>query len=186
MSVVAAGPLAAVSALVGLAGVAKVARPDRTAQALGAAGIGLSSTVAQVAGRLIGVAEVGLAVAAIALGSRPVALLVAATYVAFAAFTLRLIARTDGQADCGCFGASHEPATRVHVALNLGAAALAVFAAADPPGSIRAVLAHQPLAGVPFVALVVLCTWLGHACFTLLTDLGDAVHEGGSTAESAR
>ena len=55
-------------------------------------------------------------------------------------------------------GASDEPATGAHVALNACAAiAAAVAAFAARPG---AVVADQPLAGVPFVALVLLAAAL--------------------------
>lgn len=128
--------------------------------------------------RVIGAGEIVVAVAAIGFGSRPLALLVFAAYLAFAAFTLRLIARSDGQADCGCFGADEAPATHLHVALDLGAASFAALAALAPPGSIGSVLADQPLSGVPFLALVALCTWLGYLSYTVLPSLAVARNDG--------
>lgn len=167
MSTVVAGPFLAIAALLLVAGLAKVARPGPTARAMGNAGLPATPLGA----RLIGVAEVLIAAAAIVLGARPLALLVFAAYLLFAAFTIRLIARTGGTADCGCFGADEAPATQQHVALDLGAAAIAAFAALAPPGTIGSVLADQPLHGVPFVALVGMCTWLGFVSFTLLPAL---------------
>ena len=170
MSSAAAGPFAAVALLLVIAGVAKLARPRATVAALAAAGFRAHPLV----GRAIGVGEIALAAAAVLSGSRPLALVVAAVYLAFAAFTIRIIARSGGKADCGCFGAAQAPATNAHVALNLGAAAIAATAAAFPPGTLASVLGDQPLAGVPFVALVLLCTWLGLTAYTLLPDLHEA------------
>ena len=170
MSSATAGPLLALCVLLAGAGVGKVVRPMATVRALAAGGLPGSGAAA----RLLGVAEITIAVLAAVTGSRSAALVVAATYLGFAAFTLRLIARSDGQADCGCFGADEAAATNGHVALDLGAAALAGLAAAAPPGSLGTVLAHQPLAGGPFVALVGLCTWLGYVAYTVLPRLGEA------------
>ncbi|MEJ7584217.1 MAG: MauE/DoxX family redox-associated membrane protein [Acidimicrobiales bacterium] len=178
MSTIAAGPLLAVAGLVAAAGAAKVVRPGPTARALRSAGLPGSPAL----GRVLGGVELVVAVAAIATGSRPTALVVVATYLAFAAFSLRLIARQGPDADCGCFGQESSPVTSLHVALNLGAAGLAAWAAVSPPGRVTAVLADQPLAGVPFVALALLAVWSGYAAFALLPQLGPpAVGSTGST-----
>jgi len=167
MSSVVAGPFFVVSGLVGLAGAAKVLRPGGTARALRAAGLPGSPGL----GRLVGAGELALAAAAIAIGSRSLALVVGAAYLGFATFTLRLIARQGGTADCGCFGQSSSPATSLHVALNLAAAGVATTAAVAPPGPIGSVLAGQPVGGIPLLALVGLAIWLAFGAFTLLPEV---------------
>jgi len=167
MSSVVAGPFFAAAALLGLAAVVKLLRPDGTVRALRAADLPAAPPLA----RGLGAVELVVAVAALATGSRPAALLVVASYLAFAAFTMRLVARRGGTADCGCFGASSTPASTLHVALNLAVAATAALAAAAPPGGMAGVVADQPLAGVPFLTLSALCTWLAYLAFTLLPEV---------------
>ncbi len=181
MSSVVAGPFFAVAALLGVAGLVKLVRPSGTVRALHEADLAGSPLVA----RALGALEVSVATAALVLGSRPMALLVVASYLAFAAFTMRLIARQGGAAGCGCFGESETPASTLHAALNLAMAATAALAAVAPPGGLPGVVAGQPLGGVPFPLLVALCTWLAYVAFTALPDLVAAVADGGGPDERA-
>jgi hypothetical protein len=168
-----AGPFYAVAALLAVAGLAKLARPSATAEALRRIGVPASA----LAGRFVGALEVAAAVAAVAVGSRATAVVVAGCYLAFAGFTARLLVGGQDE-DCGCFGDSATPASRLHIALNLGAALVAGVAAADPPGRITEVVAAQPLLGVPFVALAALCTWVAYVAFTLLPEVERAAATG--------
>jgi hypothetical protein len=68
----------------------------------------------------------------------------------------RLRTRAPGT-PCGCLG-SNATTTRAHVVVNLVAAFVAVAAAFG--GSPVARIAHQPLAGTPFVVLVACAAWL--------------------------
>lgn len=173
-----AGPFYAVAALLAVAGLAKLARPSATVDALRRAGLPAPAPI----GRLVGALEVAAAAAAMALGSRTAAIVVAACYLAFAGFTARLVV-SGRHEDCGCFGGASTPATRLHVALNLGAVIVAGVAAADPPGSIPEVVAAQPLLGVPFAALAGLCTWVAYVAFTLLPEVEQAAATGRSTPD---
>ncbi len=173
-----AGPFYAVAALLAVAGLAKLARPLATADALRRAGLPGSPLV----GRLVGAVELAAATVAVLAGSAATAIAVAGCYLGFAAFTARLVAGGQDE-DCGCFGAAPTPASRLHVVLNLGAAVVAGVAAADPPGGISEVVAAQPLLGVPFVALAALCTWVAYVAFTLLPDVERAAADGRRTPD---
>ena len=123
----AAGPFFVVATLLGVAGVAKLRRPVPTATAMRAAGLPGSPALA----RALGAVEVAVAVLALVFGGVSTALVVAAAYVGFASVSIRLMARP-AAAGCGCFGDESTPVTNLHVALNLGAAALAALAALSP------------------------------------------------------
>jgi hypothetical protein len=170
-----AGPFFAAVALLGAAGLAKVLRPLSTAKALRSAGIPARPGW----GRLLGVAELAVAAIALFVGGPVAALLVAAFYLGFAAFTARLLILAN-DTSCGCFGDEEAPASPIHVALTLTAAAAAALAVGFPPGSLPSFLADQPWGGVPFLALTALLAWLGFITLTLLPELRAA-----STSERA-
>lgn len=159
-----AGPVVVVSALLALAGALKIAQPGSTAGALRA--LRLPSSLPLV--RLLGAAEVVLGIAAGLSFWRPLLVLVAAMYLAFAAFvTATLGARTPLQS-CGCFGRADTPPSAVHVGVNLAAAAVALVAAVTRTPSLADTLSGQPAAGVPFVLLVVVCVHLSVVVLTVL------------------
>jgi hypothetical protein len=56
----------------------------------------------------------------------------------------------------------------------LGAAALVVASGAPHTGSIRDVLAHQPLGGVALLVVVGVGTWLAYLAFTVMGSLESA------------
>jgi hypothetical protein len=148
----ATGPFLAACVLLGGAGVAKLVRPGSTS--LAARALRLPASTRAV--RALGVGELVVATAGAIFGGAA-AIVVAAAYAALAGTALVLWRRAP-DTPCGCLGASNEPATGAHVALNACAAIAAVVAAfAARPG---AVIADQPLAGVPFVALVLLAAAL--------------------------
>jgi hypothetical protein len=147
---VAAGPFTIASALLALGGALKALRPADTANAL--RGIGLPAP--RVAVVLGGLAEALLGVAALVLGNRVTAVLVALSYLAFAAFVVEALRRNAPIASCGCFGRIDTPPSTVHVAVNLAAAGAAVAVAAQPGVGLADILGSQPLAGVPFLVLV--------------------------------
>ena len=159
-----AGPVVVAAALVGLAGGMKLLSPAATAGALRA--LRLPSSFALV--RLLGAAELVLAIAAAATFARPLLVLLAAAYLAFAAFVVAALgARTPVQS-CGCFGRADTPPSVVHVVTNLAAAAT-LFAAAlsDTPG-LDTIVPDQPWSAMPFTLLVAVCTYL---CVVVLTVL---------------
>ena len=121
------------------------------------------------AARIIGVAEIAVAVCAIVVGGRLWAAVLTLAYLAFTVVAWRLAA---GPAtDCGCFGAAiGSPVGRLHVAVDaaftLAAAASVVF----PPGHLAMVPAG-PWNGVPHLLVVAVLTGVGYLLFTSLPDL---------------
>jgi hypothetical protein len=110
--------------------------------------------------RILGAGEIALGVSAAITFARPLLVLLAAAYLAFAAFvTAALGAKTPLQS-CGCFGQSDTPPSAVHVGLNLAAAGAAMAAAVTGTPGLDATLADQPWAGAPFVLLACICVWL--------------------------
>jgi hypothetical protein len=102
--------------------------------------------------------EIALGGGALLVGGRPAALGVAGAYVAFALVVGA--ARRRGAESCGCFGAADAPPGPVHVAVDLGSAAVALLAAVPGPPSLGAAAAEVPLAGVPYLLALALGTWL--------------------------
>lgn len=162
-----AGPLFAAALLLGAAGVLKLTRPDPTRVAMRSAGLPGTAWVV----RGVGLGEVLVASYALGWGGRLGAGLIALAYVAFAAFSLRVIGRTRGQAPCGCFGASDAPLTNLHVGVDLAVAVLALVAIADPVPGIASVSAETPWAGVPFVAFTAMLAWLVQVLLTALPEM---------------
>ncbi|MCU1499158.1 MAG: hypothetical protein JWM47_3111 [Acidimicrobiales bacterium] len=173
-----AGPLFAAAILLGAAGVLKVTRPDPTRVALRTAGLPATGLVA----RLIGLAEIAVAFSVLAVGGRWPAALLAGAYLAFAGFSVVVMARTAGRAPCGCFGASDAPLTRLHVAVDLVIAAVALAAVIDPVPGVVAVARHTPMAGVPFVGFSIVLAWLVQVLLTALPALQAAARPAGNAA----
>lgn len=177
-----AGPLFALALLVGAAGVAKVSRPDAAVRALRTAGLPSS----ELAVRGLGAAEIVLAAATLVYGGPLLALAVAGAYAGFAAFSWRLLSRSAATASCGCFGVdTSAPVTSWHVGVNVASALVALGAVVWPSDGLPDVVADQPLWGLPFLALVVVATWLLYATYTLLPDLLDAAADVAADSEAA-
>ena len=169
-----AGPLFAGAGLLAAAGALKVVRPVPATRALQAAGLGRWSAGA----RALGLVEVAVAAAALSIGGRVTAALVASSYVGFALFVVRLRRRAGSQADCGCFGASATPVTGVHVVVNLGLALGGAASVAWPSPGVLRVMAQTPLAGLPFLGFTALLGWLALITLTLVPDLAVAASGG--------
>ncbi len=173
---VVAGPFFAAAALLGAAGALKVVRPRSTVDALRSASLpgtrsGAGPLAAPWAGRLLGLGELAVAVAALGFGGRAAAALVFAAYLGFALFTARLLRVAEAGAPCGCFGAEDSPARPLHVLVNAMIAATAAAAVAWPTPGLRAVLAEQPGRGLPFLGLTAMCGWLLFVMLTVVPDL---------------
>ena len=151
-----------VSALLALAGGMKIVQPASTAGALRA--MRLPSSPALV--RVLGVAEVLVALGAGITFGRPLLALLAAMYLAFAAFVAAALGAHTPLQSCGCFGRADTPPSVVHLGVNIAAAVVALVAAATSTPSLGATLSDQPWGGAPFVLLVAVCVYL---CVTLLT-----------------
>lgn len=151
-----AGPVVVVAALLALAGGLKVARPAPTSGALRA--MGLPS--ARVLVRALGLGEIIVGVGAGATFARPLLALLAAAYLAFAAFVMAALSAKKPLQSCGCFGQVDTPPSTVHVGLNLVAAGTAFAAALTGTPALGDTLAEQPWDAAPFVLLVAVCVYL--------------------------
>ncbi|HYL51063.1 MAG TPA: MauE/DoxX family redox-associated membrane protein [Acidimicrobiia bacterium] len=165
------GPFLAACALLAWSGGAKIVRPGSTSTA--ARAVGLPSSTAAV--RAFGAVELGAACAGAAVG-HAAALLVACVYAGLALVAVRLLRRAPA-APCGCLGASAAPVSRAHVALNIAAVLLAV--AASSGGAPLAGITALPLAGVPFVVLVLCAARLAALTIDMLPALTRASGPGG-------
>jgi hypothetical protein len=165
-----AGPVFALAALLGFAGVQKLASPAGTATALRSAGLPASDLL----GRLLGAIEIGVAAVAIAFGTPVTAGLLVLLYGGFTLFSWRLAAGGDA-ASCGCFGQTEAPTTALHVALNAIATAVCAAAVIWPTGGVSDVVAGQPLLGLPFLALTAEAAWLWYVLLEVVPELQAAI-----------
>lgn len=158
------GPLAMVCGVLAVAGVAKLVAPLPTRQAMALLSVAVPPTTV----RLLGAAEVVLAVTTVVVGGVVLPLVVGALHLAFAGVIAALL-RRPGAASCGCFGSLDTPVSGLHLGADLVSAALA-FAAAGSPG-LREVLDGQPGGGIGYLVLVAAGTMAGVAVLTALPRL---------------
>ena len=124
-------PYAAAAVLLGVAGVPKVRDPGDLVRAVRSVGMpfGRGSV------RAFAVAEVVVAVAALAAPSRATAVLLAAMYAVFTAFVVTALRRGGVLSSCGCFGRADTPPTRAHAVVTGAASVVGLLVALDPPGA---------------------------------------------------
>lgn len=149
------GPLAVAAILAVAAGAAKLAQPRAAVLALRGTGLGFVSPPLV---RIGAVLEAALGAVALS-GAAPAMVGLGATYLAFAAWVAVVRSRPD-IASCGCFGESDAPPSWRHVVLDVGLATGCIGTAVAGAPGLGAVLAAQPLAGVPFSIVVVVAAWL--------------------------
>jgi methylamine utilization protein MauE len=155
--------------LLAAGGLAKARAPIPTVRALGAARI----QVGPPAVRALGAIEVAAGVAGLAAPGRPVALVVAAMYLAFATFLAWLLFRGAEASSCGCLGRRDAPPSWLHVGLNLAAVAAALALALQrsaPPNVVRFAWG-LPFHGAGFVAGLVLAGSLAYLTVAFLPRL---------------
>jgi hypothetical protein len=157
-------PALVVAALLALAGAQKLLDPTMTVGALRA--LRLPSSPGLV--RAGSAAEVALGVAAITVGGAPLWALVAASYLAFAAFVVAALRRGTMIGSCGCFGREETPPHGSHVVLNLVLAAAAVAVGLRSPAAPLDALIEAPAAGTLVAVLAGLSLFLLHAAFVEL------------------
>jgi len=151
-----AGPFFVVAAVLGVAGVSKLARPASLADSMRRLKLPGGASAA----RVVGGVEVAVAVGALAGGHRWFAALTAGAYVVFAIFVVALLRTSPGARSCGCFGGAEAPPKLLHVVVDLLAAGVAAgVAITDGPGLFE-VLGRQPLLGLPFLVLAATCVYL--------------------------
>ncbi|HET6793466.1 MAG TPA: MauE/DoxX family redox-associated membrane protein [Acidimicrobiales bacterium] len=155
-------PMAALAALLAVAGGAKAARPDATVRALAGVGVRLAPSV--VRGGAAAEGAVGLWW--LATGGADASWAVAACYAGFVAFLAAALRSGSPVATCGCFGEADSPPTAGHLTLCLAGSAVAVAAAVDTtPAPARWLAAHPAQAP----ALVVLTAAAAYAAYLLMS-----------------
>ena len=153
-------PALIAAALLVVAGAAKVADPVNTVGALRALHLPASPGLVR-AGAAV---EATVGAAAAVVGGTVWWSLVAASYVAFAAFVVAALRAGTMIGSCGCFGHEDTPPHSVHVVLDVVLAAVAIAAAAQDlvPASV---IADDPGIGIVIVGLSVLGLYLAYAAF---------------------
>ncbi len=159
-----AGPYLVAAAILVVAGVPKIFRPDSAVRAL--ASLRLPAHPGLV--RVFGAAEAVVGAAAAGAGGRLSAVLVAASYAAFSVFVSVALARGGVLASCGCFGTADTPPTRLHLAVTSVLAGVALAVAAGPARSMVDVVGNGPLAGLPFLAMTSLGVWFTYLLLAVL------------------
>ncbi len=164
------GLLNAAAILLAAAGGAKLLRPGTGTPALVSAGVpGAGRISGPLLNRLAGLLELLLAVAALAVGGRPAAVLIAMVYAILAGMSIRMMSLAAGSTgpDCGCFG-KPSPLTHWHTAVNAGFALIGTVAIRWPPGRLLA----QPT-GTALVLLLasIVLAYLGFLLMTALPEL---------------
>lgn len=162
------GLLGAAAVLLAVSGLGKLRRPGRARVAVAAAGVPMSRWLATVtAVRAAGAVELLGATLVLVHGGRAAAGATALVFAGLTAVAVVLLRRAPGQ-DCGCFGGARGAVSRWHVLSNAAFTAAGAAGLAAPPTSVLAELGRQPLAGVPFAALV---ATLAAGCYLLMTAL---------------
>jgi len=135
--------------LLGAAGAAKAVAPEPAA----AAAARLRLYHRQWAVRLLGIAELVVAVCAFVAGGPVPAAALAGLYAGFAAVAAAMV-RSGSTASCGCFGRVEMPASRRHAAVNVAAAATGLVAAAWPVEAVDKLFDGQKWLLSPFLVVV--------------------------------
>lgn len=149
------GPLAVAGVLAVVAGIAKWTRPEPAVAAMRSMGLRLVGPALVRAGAAL---EVAIGAGALT-GWKPAMLALGLSYVAFAVFVVAARANPSVRS-CGCLGEGDAPPSWRHVVVDAGLAAGCVGAFVAGVPDLGSVLAKQPLAGVPFSAVVVTSVWL--------------------------
>jgi hypothetical protein len=133
-----------------VAGVAKLRRPDELAIAL-ARWLRASRSTTTAAVRGLAATEVALGSAGARWPGGIAAALVALSYVAFTTYVWLLRRTGAAVASCGCFGEPDTPATRAHIAVTAMFGVASAVVASSGSAGLGAVLDAQPAAGVPLL-----------------------------------
>jgi hypothetical protein len=162
------GLLWAAAVILGVAGVSKLARPGPTIQAIRVADVpGEFFFASKFVVRLLGLIEIGIAVAVWGSGGSVPAALLSASYLALTLVAWRMIRVAPGQ-DCGCFGSSSEPISRWHLIVNGAFFAVGAAAVRWPQPSVIDELSAQGAQSLLLIGMAVLLAWL---CYFLMSAL---------------
>jgi hypothetical protein len=160
-----AGPVMIAALLLVIGSAMKVRKPGDTARALAAVGIGVSPTVVRVGA----IFECLVGVGVLLVASPIFVAILALSYLAFSGFVVQALRADSPISTCGCFGKIDTPPSRVHVVIDTVIALMAgAVAIAGTDVSLPTIIPDQPLAGAPFLMLVVIGTGLVFLAFTSL------------------
>jgi hypothetical protein len=164
------GPALTAALLLAFAGAAKVVDPAMTVGALWALGLPSSRTLVRVGAA----AELLVGVLAAAAGWASVWWLVAASYLAFAAFVVAALRAGTMVGSCGCFGREDTPPHLIHVVVDVALAATAAAAAVLGVGAPLDAIADSPGEGWVVAALSVVGVFV---LYVVLVDLPRALRQ---------
>jgi hypothetical protein len=150
------GPALTAALLLAFAGATKAVDPAMTAGALRALGLPSSRILVRVGAA----AELILGLLALAAGWATVWWLVAASYLAFAAFVVAAMRAGTMVGSCGCFGREDTPPHPIHVVIDVALAATAAAAAVRGVGAPLDAIADAPGEGLVVAGLSVLAVVL--------------------------
>jgi hypothetical protein len=150
------GPALTAALLLAFAGATKALDPAMTAGALRALGLPSSRILVRVGAA----AELILGLLALAAGWATVWWLVAASYLAFAAFVVAAMRAGTMVGSCGCFGREDTPPHPIHVVIDVALAATAAAAAVRGVGAPLDAIADAPGEGLVVAGLSVLAVVL--------------------------
>ncbi len=168
------GLATAVMLLLMIAGVQKVADPAPTAGALRSAGIRSGPLFV----RLLGSAEIAVAIAFLVAGGSWAAASGALFYAGFAGFVLLALSRDIPISSCGCFGKTDTPPSVAHVALNLGSVGILALAAIIPLQPMGGLVDASAGVVVPYVVAVGATVYLLYGMLTALPLVGKRAIQG--------
>jgi hypothetical protein len=157
------GPALVAALVLAFAGAMKVVDPTMTDGALRALRLPSSPLLVRVGAA----AELVFGVVAITVGGAAAWWLVAASYLAFAAFVGAALRAGTMVGSCGCFGREETPPHPVHVVVDLALAAVAAGAALGGLVPLDA-LVDAPGEGLVVVGLGLVAVYLLHAVFVEL------------------
>lgn len=161
------GPYLGFVVLLAIAGIAKLRRPAAVVRALARTLLPIGLWRA----RLLGMAELAVALAAILLAGPATAGLVAGMYVLFSGYIalLRGGASGDNAGSCGCFGETDSPiVVPLHLSLTSVAALTATLMTVGGGFSARSVVWPIQVASAAMLALVSIFAWLAYVSLSLL------------------
>jgi hypothetical protein len=164
------GPALTAALLLAFAGAAKAVDPVMTVGALRALGLPSSRTWV----RIGAASELLVGLLAAAAGWAWVWWLVAASYLAFAAFVVAALRAETMVGSCGCFGREDTPPHAVHVVVDVALAATAAAAAVLGVRAPLDAIADAPGKGSVVAALSVLSVFV---LYVVLVDLPRALRQ---------
>jgi hypothetical protein len=164
------GPALTAALLLVFAGAAKAVEPAMTVGALQALGLPASRTGV----RAGAAAELLVGLLAAGVGWAWVWWLVAASYLAFAAFVIAALRAGTMVGSCGCFGREDTPPHPVHVVVDVALAATAAAAAVLGIGAPLDAIADAPVKGSVVAGLSVLSVLV---LYVVLVDLPRALRQ---------